>query len=203
MFSWIVAGGCLMFCLACSAQKTDRKAGSIAKHPWSDTRLSPNQRAAMVLAEMTLEEKRYLMPQSKFMATSSRTCGRCADPLPLVRIRLSWNRPVHSMLPGLDTISGTDHSPCMIPSTAMDGVGQIPTAIRSTPRSTGVLSRSMSKPSGLTEGDIIARVGQPGHLKGDVFDLILAHLNESGSKAGSHLQDGQKERIRRHSRSRS
>jgi hypothetical protein len=36
---------------------------------------------------------------------------------------------------------------------------------------------------GLTEGDIIARVGQLGHLKGDVFDLILTHLNESGSKA--------------------
>jgi hypothetical protein len=33
----------------------------------------------------------------------------------------------------------------------------------------------------LTEEDILSRIGKPGHLKGDVFDLILAHLNEAGS----------------------
>lgn len=33
----------------------------------------------------------------------------------------------------------------------------------------------------LTEDDIVARIGKPGHLSGDVFDLILAHLDESGS----------------------
>lgn len=33
----------------------------------------------------------------------------------------------------------------------------------------------------LTEQDITARIGKPGHLSGDVFDLILAHLDEAGS----------------------
>jgi len=33
----------------------------------------------------------------------------------------------------------------------------------------------------LTEEDIVARIGKPGHLQGDVFDLILAHLDEAGS----------------------
>jgi hypothetical protein len=33
----------------------------------------------------------------------------------------------------------------------------------------------------LTEGDILLRIGAPSHLKGDVFKLILAYLDESGS----------------------
>jgi hypothetical protein len=33
----------------------------------------------------------------------------------------------------------------------------------------------------LTEADILPRIGKPGHLQGDVFDLILAHLDEAGS----------------------
>jgi hypothetical protein len=33
----------------------------------------------------------------------------------------------------------------------------------------------------LTEDDIAGRIGQPGHLAGDVFDSILAHLDEAGS----------------------
>ena len=33
----------------------------------------------------------------------------------------------------------------------------------------------------LTEEDIVERIGKPGHLSGDVFDLILAHLDEAGS----------------------
>lgn len=33
----------------------------------------------------------------------------------------------------------------------------------------------------LTEDDIRPRIGAPGHLKGDVFDLILAYLDDSGS----------------------
>jgi hypothetical protein len=33
----------------------------------------------------------------------------------------------------------------------------------------------------LTEADITPRIGKPGHLDGDVFDLILAHLDEAGS----------------------
>jgi hypothetical protein len=33
----------------------------------------------------------------------------------------------------------------------------------------------------LTEGDIVDRIGQPGHLTGDVFDSILTHLDEAGS----------------------
>ena len=33
----------------------------------------------------------------------------------------------------------------------------------------------------LTEADILPRMGNPGHLQGDVFDLILAHLNEAGT----------------------
>jgi hypothetical protein len=33
----------------------------------------------------------------------------------------------------------------------------------------------------LTEADILPRIGEPGHLQGDVFDLILAHLDEAGS----------------------
>jgi hypothetical protein len=32
---------------------------------------------------------------------------------------------------------------------------------------------------GLTEEDILKRLGKPGHLQGDVFDLILAYLDES------------------------
>ena len=32
----------------------------------------------------------------------------------------------------------------------------------------------------LTEQDIAPRIGKPGHLQGDVFDLILAHLDEAG-----------------------
>jgi hypothetical protein len=32
----------------------------------------------------------------------------------------------------------------------------------------------------LTEEDILPRIGKPGHLQGDVFDLILAHLDEAG-----------------------
>jgi hypothetical protein len=38
---------------------------------------------------------------------------------------------------------------------------------------------------GLTEADILPRIGKPGHLQGDVFDLILAHLDE----AGSHVEE--------------
>ncbi len=34
----------------------------------------------------------------------------------------------------------------------------------------------------LTEGDIRSRIGAQGHLGGDVFDAILAHLEEAGSK---------------------
>ena len=33
----------------------------------------------------------------------------------------------------------------------------------------------------LKEEDILPRVGKPGHLQGDVFDLILGHLDEAGS----------------------
>ena len=33
----------------------------------------------------------------------------------------------------------------------------------------------------LTEEDILPRIGKPGPLQGDVFDLILAHLDEAGS----------------------
>jgi hypothetical protein len=33
----------------------------------------------------------------------------------------------------------------------------------------------------LTETDILSRIGKPGHLTGDIFDLILAHLDEAGS----------------------
>jgi hypothetical protein len=32
----------------------------------------------------------------------------------------------------------------------------------------------------LSEGDILSRIGKPSHLKGDVFDLVLAHLDEAG-----------------------
>jgi hypothetical protein len=38
---------------------------------------------------------------------------------------------------------------------------------------------------GLGESDIVGRIGQPGHLKGDVFDLVLEHLNASGDKVGA------------------
>jgi hypothetical protein len=33
----------------------------------------------------------------------------------------------------------------------------------------------------LSEADLLPRIGKPGHLQGDVFDLILAHLDEAGS----------------------
>jgi hypothetical protein len=33
----------------------------------------------------------------------------------------------------------------------------------------------------LSEEDILSRIGKPSHLKGDVFDLVLAHLDEAGS----------------------
>lgn len=33
----------------------------------------------------------------------------------------------------------------------------------------------------LSEQDLVSRIGKPGHLQGDVFQLILAHLNEAGS----------------------
>jgi hypothetical protein len=33
----------------------------------------------------------------------------------------------------------------------------------------------------LTEKDLLPRIGAPGHLEGDVFNLILAHLDEAGS----------------------
>jgi hypothetical protein len=32
---------------------------------------------------------------------------------------------------------------------------------------------------GLTEADLLPRIGMPGHLHGDVFDLILGHLDEA------------------------
>jgi hypothetical protein len=34
---------------------------------------------------------------------------------------------------------------------------------------------------GLSESDILPRIGPAGHLNGDIFDLILAHLDEAGS----------------------
>ncbi len=33
----------------------------------------------------------------------------------------------------------------------------------------------------LAEQDIAPRLGKPGHLQGDVFDLILGHLDEAGT----------------------
>jgi len=33
----------------------------------------------------------------------------------------------------------------------------------------------------LSENDILPRIGQPGHLTGDVFNMILSHLDEAGS----------------------
>jgi hypothetical protein len=33
----------------------------------------------------------------------------------------------------------------------------------------------------LSENDILSRIGQPGHLTGDIFDMMLAHLDEAGS----------------------
>jgi len=35
----------------------------------------------------------------------------------------------------------------------------------------------------LSEADILPRIGKPGHLQGDVFDLILVRLDEAGSHA--------------------
>jgi hypothetical protein len=35
---------------------------------------------------------------------------------------------------------------------------------------------------GLTDSDLLPRIGRPGHLTGDVFDLVLAHLDEAGSQ---------------------
>jgi hypothetical protein len=35
---------------------------------------------------------------------------------------------------------------------------------------------------GLNESDIAARIGQPGHLNGDVFDLLLGFLDTSGNR---------------------
>jgi hypothetical protein len=34
---------------------------------------------------------------------------------------------------------------------------------------------------GLTEADILPRIGKPGHLNGDVFELILGHLDEAAN----------------------
>jgi hypothetical protein len=41
---------------------------------------------------------------------------------------------------------------------------------------------------GLTEQDIAPRVDKPGHLQGDVFELILAHLDEAGGKVEAIYQ---------------
>jgi hypothetical protein len=40
----------------------------------------------------------------------------------------------------------------------------------------------------LTERDIASRLGNPGHLTGDVFELILAHLDEAGSNVEAIYQ---------------
>jgi hypothetical protein len=41
---------------------------------------------------------------------------------------------------------------------------------------------------GLTEQDITARIGKPGHLQGDVFELILGHLDEAGGNVEAIYQ---------------
>ena len=41
---------------------------------------------------------------------------------------------------------------------------------------------------GLTEEDLLPRIGKPGHLQGDVFDLIIGHLNEAGSQVEAIYQ---------------
>jgi hypothetical protein len=41
---------------------------------------------------------------------------------------------------------------------------------------------------GLTEQDITPLIGKPGHLQGDVFELILGHLDEAGSSVEAIYQ---------------
>jgi hypothetical protein len=41
---------------------------------------------------------------------------------------------------------------------------------------------------GLTEQDITPRLGKPGHLQGDVFELILAHLDQAGGNVDAIYQ---------------
>ena len=56
MLSRIAISVCFLFGLASLAQKPKDKSAA-ASHPWDDVRLSPDARAAMVLAAMTLDEK--------------------------------------------------------------------------------------------------------------------------------------------------
>jgi len=57
MLGRIVASGCFLFCLAVAAQKPVAKAAPVVRHAWDDATLSPDERAGLVLAEMTLDEK--------------------------------------------------------------------------------------------------------------------------------------------------
>ena len=59
--SWgirLLVSGCVMTIPAFAQHRLHNEAeGQTAKHPWMDASLSPDQRADMVLKEMTLDEK--------------------------------------------------------------------------------------------------------------------------------------------------
>jgi hypothetical protein len=60
-------------------------------------------------------------------------------------------------------------------------VGPNPNGYTRDPRIHGRFESQFVDAIGLTDGDLIPRIGAPGHLTGDVFDLILAHLDEAGA----------------------
>ena len=58
--------------------------------------------------------------------------------------------------------------------------GPDPNGYTHDPRIHGRFESQYVEAIGLTENDIAPRIGKPGHLTGDVFELILAHLDEAG-----------------------
>ena len=59
--------------------------------------------------------------------------------------------------------------------------GQNPNGYTRDPKVHGRFESQYVDAISLSEDDILSRIGKPGHLKGDVFDLVLAHLDEAGS----------------------
>jgi hypothetical protein len=71
-------------------------------------------------------------------------------------------------------------SPSTTRFTMMVGRDRIPRGYTRNPKIHGRFESQYVAAIGHSEGDILPRIGPVGHLNGDVFDLILAHLDEAG-----------------------
>ena len=59
--------------------------------------------------------------------------------------------------------------------------GPDPNGYTRDPRIHGRFESQFVDAIGLTDSDLMPRIGAPGHLTGNVFDLILAHIDEAGA----------------------